>query len=263
MAAGPRMVERGASAARFGHRDPACKRRACCTLVRVATMMRESGAAPAAAPARRRQRAGAGAGTSIAAPPARATRRPEGNRYEPTDVVPPRPARRRRARPGPRRPARRGGGYREDRPHRQPVRPVGEVGRGHHAWHDHRHRRDQRRRRPARQAGGAAAPRRRGEPGQGPDRRTRADPAREGGGAVRRAADAGVARHRAVREPGEGALHGAVGGGHADHEERRRPELRVPGLGGGRAGRHRAGGSRGHRPRCEEARHDPDQQPVG
>ena len=38
---------------------------------------------------------------------------------------------------------------------------------------------------------------------------------------VRRCRHAGVAGDRAVREPGESPVHGRLGGGHADHQERR------------------------------------------
>ena len=81
----------------------------------------------------------------------------------------------------------------------------------------HRRRRDQRQGRRARQEGRAAGARRREQPGQGRDRRARAGAAREGRGPVRRARHAGLDRHRAVRQQRQGAVHGRVGGGHADH----------------------------------------------
>ena len=105
--------------------------------------------------------------------------------------------------------------------------------------------------------------RRRKQSGQGRGRRARTRAAREGRGAVRRPRYAGVDRDRAVRQPGQGAVHGRLGGGHADHPQRRGGELRVPRLRGRRDRRQGAGRLRGQEIRRQEARHDPDQQSLG
>ena len=69
-----------------------------------------------------------------------------------------------------------------------------------------------------------SGPRRRKQPRQGRRRRARAGAAREGRGAVRRSRHAGVDRDRAVRQQRQGAVHGRVGGGHADHHATARAE---------------------------------------
>ena len=109
----------------------------------------------------------------------------------------------------------------------------------------------------------ARAARRRGDAGQGRDRRARAAVQGEGGRALRRPRHAGVARHRADREPGEDRVHRPVGGGHADHQERRQGELRVPRLGGGRDRQQGDAAVRAEDVQRQELRHDPRQQPVG
>ena len=156
-----------------------------------------------------------------------------------------------------------GAGHPQARPGRRHVRPVRQVRRGHRARAVARDRRDQRQGRPARQEGRTSGPRRRKQSGQGRGRSARTRAAREGRGAVRRPRHAGVAGDRAVRQPGEGAVHGRLGGRHADHQERRRRELRVPRLGGRRDRRQGAGRLRDQEIRRQEARHDPDQQSVG
>ena len=97
-------------------------------------------------------------------------------------------------------PARRPG-HPEARARRGHVGPVGQIRRGDRARAVDRHRRDQRQGRPARQEGRADRARRREQSRQGRDRRARAGAAREGRGAVRRPRHAGVAGHRAVRQP--------------------------------------------------------------
>ena len=81
--------------------------------------------------------------------------------------------------------------------------------------------------------------------------------------AVRRPRHAGVDRHRAVRQPEQGAVHGRLGGRHADHPQRRGGKLRVPRLRGGRTRRQGAGRLRDQEIFREEARDDPDQQSLG
>ena len=162
---------------------------------------------------------------------------------------------RRRPRPRP--------GHSEARPRGGHVGPVGQVRRGDRARALHRRRRAQRQGRPARQEGRADRTRRREQSRQGRDRRARAGAAREGRGPVRRPRHAGVARHRAVRQQQQGAVHGRVGGGHADHAQRRGRELRVPRLRGRRAGGQGAGRLRHRQAQRQEARHDPDQQSLG
>ena len=69
--------------------------------------------------------------------------------------------------------------------------------------------------------------------------------------------------HRADRQCREGAVHGPLGGGHGDHQERRQSELRVPGLGRRRERRHRHAELRAEDLQDCEARAHPRQQPVG
>ena len=78
-------------------------------------------------------------------------------------------------------------------------------------------------------------------PAKGVDRRPRTGAAREGRRAVRRPRHAGLDRDRAVRQPGQGPVHGRVGGGNADHPQRRGRKLRVPRLRRGRSRRQGAG----------------------
>jgi len=54
-----------------------------------------------------------------------------------------------------------------------------------------------------------------------------------------------------------------VGGGHRNHAQRCAGKLRVPRLGGRRAGGCRAGRLCREKIRCEKTRNDPDQQPLG
>ena len=122
----------------------------------------------------------------------------------------------------------------QDRSGHRVVGPVGAGRRSHHARARGRDRRDQCQGRPARRPKArTGAPRRRSQPGQGRGGRARIDLQGKGRGAVRRAGHAGVHGHRADRQPGEDAVHEPVGRRHADHQERREPQLRLPRLGGG------------------------------
>ena len=143
------------------------------------------------------------------------------------------------------------------------VRSVGAGRRGAHPRAHHRDRRGQRQGRRPRAQGGARAPRRRSEPGKGRDRRPRARPAREGGGADRRTRHARRAGDRAFRKRAEGALHRSVGGGHGDHGQRGEGQLRVPRLGPRRPRRQGDRELRDQEPFREEARSHPRQQPLG
>ncbi len=96
----------------------------------------------------------------------------------------------------------------QDRAGHRALRPVGARRRSDHARPDDRDRRDQCQRRRARPQVRAGAPRRRGDARQGRHRGARAAVQGEGRGAVRRPRHAGVARDRADRERGEGAVHG-------------------------------------------------------
>ena len=140
------------------------------------------------------------------------------------------------------------------------VRQVGRGDRARSLARDRRNQRQGRRARPQARAGGA---RRREQSGQGCGCGARTRAAREGGGVFRRPRHAGLDRDRAVRQPVQGAVHGSMGGGHADHAKRRGRELRVPRLRGRRAGRQGPGRLRGEEIRRQEARHDPDQQSLG
>ena len=156
-----------------------------------------------------------------------------------------------------------GPGHAEAWARRRHVRTVGQIRRGHRPRPVDRHRRDQRQGRPARQEGHAAGPRRRKQSRQGRGRRARTCAARAGRCPVRRPRHAGVAGHRSVRQRRQGAVHGRVGGRHADHAQRRGRELRVSRLCGRRNRRHRAGRLRGEEILRQEARDDPDQQSLG
>ena len=87
----------------------------------------------------------------------------------------------------------------------------------------------------------------------------------QGGGRrlLRRHRLSGVARHRAAREQVEGPVHGGMGGRDPDHPQRRRPQLRLPGIGGRRHRRHQAPPVRASDVRRDEDRPHADQQPVG
>ena len=88
--------------------------------------------------------------------------------------------------------------------------------------------------------------------------------AREGRGAVRRPRHAGVARHRAVRQPGQGAVHGRLGGRHADHPQRRQPRTMCSASRRSTRWSTRRWSQYAHEEiRRQEAGHDPDQQSLG
>ena len=138
-------------------------------------------------------------------------------------------------------PAAEGRRPRQARPRGRPLGAVGAVRRGHHPRPHRRDGRDQRGRRDPRRAHDRAhPPGRRVEPAEGRHRGPRAHLQGGGRGLLRRHRLSGVARHRAARQQVQGPVHGGVGGRDPDHPQRRRPQLRLPGIGGRRHRRHQA-----------------------